>query len=35
MVKFYEDKGESQTVNQLKLFSNKMRKDIYNPVRGW
>lgn len=35
MVNFYENKGESQTVNQLKLFSNKMRKDIYNPVRGW
>ena len=35
MVNFYENKGESQTVNQLKLFSNKMRKDIYNPIRGW
>ncbi len=31
MVKFYENEGESKTVNQLKLFSNKMRKDIY----GW
>ena len=35
MVKFYENEGENKTVNQLKLFSNKMRKDIYNPVRGW
>jgi len=35
MVKFYENRGESQTVNRLKLFSNKMRKDIYNPIRGW
>jgi len=35
MVNFYENKGESKTVNQLKLFSNKMRKDIYNPIRGW
>lgn len=35
MVKFYENEGESKTVNQLKLFSNKMRKDIYTPVGGW